>query len=113
MISCMAVAANTNPRTTSRASAAQLALCGVLGVFWLVILALRLTFYIQCVEGTGNHFRQIINAVLKLNFVYDLLCLIVVFGILIWSTVLLISSTSGNGVNRKVSKTAPSVCQIR
>ncbi|KAL8711133.1 MAG: hypothetical protein Q9225_007170 [Loekoesia sp. 1 TL-2023] len=111
MMSCMAVAANTRLRTTIRASAAHLVLCGVLGVFWLVILALKLTFYIQCVQGTGNHFRQISNAVLKLNFVYDLLYLIIVFGILAWGTVLLISSTSGNGINRKVSETGLFLCQ--
>ncbi|KAI4110388.1 MAG: hypothetical protein LQ345_007003, partial [Seirophora villosa] len=104
------------PSSSSKPMAKKLALCGpILGIFWLVVLALQLTLLVQIVEEKENNLLDVFNALLKIHFVYDLLYLIVAPIILfviiglslftrqIWSTVidgLSLLSTDNSSSNR-------------
>ncbi|KAI4120292.1 MAG: hypothetical protein LQ338_007116, partial [Usnochroma carphineum] len=95
MVSCMVSANIIKPRQISMVSNIHLALFGVLGLFWLVILALRIALVAEDVENTCKNYVSIANAAAKLDFVLQLLYLIVVFEFLIWGVVLLSSSKAG------------------
>ncbi|KAL9595349.1 MAG: hypothetical protein Q9219_006503 [cf. Caloplaca sp. 3 TL-2023] len=94
----MAIAGITKVRATSKISRAHLAFCLVLAVFCIVYLALALAFSIERVErGTGSsNLRDIFNAARKINFVYDILYLLVVLEISVWSSILLCSPNSSS-----------------
>ncbi|KAI4172370.1 MAG: hypothetical protein LQ343_003629 [Gyalolechia ehrenbergii] len=85
MTSCIA-------RTTSKVSPVHLALCGLLGIFCLVLLALQLVFNVKAVEGGGTEIYNLLSAILRIHFAFDLLYLIIVVEILIFGIVVLYSS---------------------
>lgn len=91
------------PSSSFKPMAKKLALCGpILGIFWLVVLALQLALLVQIVEGKENNLLDVFNALLKIHFVYDLLYLIVVFGICCWTLVLSRSARGSTGPRAKV-----------
>ncbi|KAI4085860.1 MAG: hypothetical protein LQ348_005339 [Seirophora lacunosa] len=90
------------PSSSFKPMAKKLALCGpILGIFWLVVLALQLALLVQIVEGKENNLLDVFNALLKIHFVYDLLYLIVVFGICCWTLVLSRSARGSTGPRAK------------
>ena len=104
MMFCMAVSGTSRSRKASKVTIAHLALCGVLGIFWLVILTLEIAFLVECVDDTGTSRFKIYNAAAKVNFVYDLLYLVVVLEILGWGSVLLCTSGRRSRPERRVNR---------
>ncbi|KAL8824880.1 MAG: hypothetical protein Q9170_008008 [Blastenia crenularia] len=105
LVSCMSTIRVARPRSTTQASAIHLGLCGALGLLWLIVLSLDLAYWVRRKEEDDyKTTADIYNANLKVNFVYELLYMIVVVQILIWGVVLLVSSKA-----RLAAKRTPTI----
>ncbi|KAL8940330.1 MAG: hypothetical protein Q9211_002343 [Gyalolechia sp. 1 TL-2023] len=90
-------------RTTSKVWAIHLALCGILIVLCLVLLAPQLAYHIRLVQDSDTANDDIYKAILSIQFAYDLLYLTVVVDILALGLVLLFSLRDGQA-QRKTPK---------
>lgn len=85
---------------TSPLSAVLYGVCGLLGIFWLLITVLCLAYNIQGI--TNYESDGLYEAVTKVKFVFDLLYLFLVTAILLRGIGLIASSKGGNDAQQKV-----------
>lgn len=79
----------------------HLGFCGLLSLFWIIIMCVSLAFSIQGVLSTGDYQLDTLNALWKLQLVYDILYLIAALEVLALSAAVL---SSPKGHDRKVSQ---------
>ncbi|KAL8663681.1 MAG: hypothetical protein Q9202_003627 [Teloschistes flavicans] len=91
---------SSSGRFMSPMLAGHLAFCGLLAIFWLIILSLQLALAVEVVKGVGTDSEGVFEAFGKTTFTFDLLYLLGSVEVIVLSASLL---TTCRGQNRQIA----------